>query len=309
MRIAVTGGSGFIGNRLVKKLTDMGHQVVVIDIVEPPTKSDVEVKIVDVMDFQQTKSALKGVDVVYHLVGMVVNTTRKNPYKAVLLHSEGTANVLEACRANDVKKILYASTFYVYDGMDEKMVVNEETPLNILNMELFGSTKLLGEAMIKDYSRKYGLEYVILRFGSAYGIGGCSNVVLTFIDLGLKGEPIEVWGQGKRRNQYTYVDDIAEGCALAMDKTDETYNLISPEETATGELAELLKRKYGFEVVYNPVQKEGPSMPYMSSRKAILELGWKPTPLEKGTQKITSEIKGKHTVRNAKYDSNCASAK
>lgn len=294
MKIAVTGGSGFIGTRLVKKLIDMGEQVVVIDLVEPRTKSDVEVRITDVMDFQHTKAALKGVDVVFHLVGMVVKTTRKNPYKAVLLHSEGTANVIEACKANDIKKILYASTFYVYDGISEKMIVNEETTLDILNMELFGSTKLLGEAMIKDYSRKYGLEYVILRFGSAYGAGGCSNVILTFIGSGLKGEPIEVWGRGKRRNQYTLVDDIAEGCLLAMDRTYETYNLASPEETSTGELAELLKRKYGFEVVYNPIQKEGPSMPYMSSRKAITELGWRPTPLEKGIEQVMSELKEKN---------------
>jgi len=294
VKVAVTGGSGFIGTRLVKKLIDVGHKVVVIDLIEPETKSDVNVRITDLMDFQQTKAALKGVDVVYHLAGMVVNTTRKNPYKAVLLHSEGTVNVIEACRTNDIKKMFYASTFYVYDGISEKMLVNEETPLDILNMELFGSTKLLGEAIIKDYSRKYGLEYVIFRFGSAYGTGRCSNVILTFIDLGLKGEPIEVWGQGKRRNQYTFVDDIAEGCLLAMDRTNETYNLISPEETSTGELAELLKKKYGFEVVYNTIQKEGPSMPYMSSRKAILELGWKTTPLEKSIDQIMSGIKEKN---------------
>lgn len=306
MKIAVTGGSGFIGNRLVKKLTERGYSIAVIDLIEPQTKSDVEVKIADVMDFQQIKSALKDVDVVYHLVGMVVNAVRKNPYKAILLHSKGTANIVEACRMNGIKKILYASTFYVYDGVSEKRVVNEETPLNVLNMELFGSTKLLGEAIVKDYARKYGLEYVILRFGSAYGTGGCSNVVLTFIELGLKDEPIEVWGRGKRRNQYTHVDDIAEGCILAMHKSNEIYNLISPEETTTGELAELMKRKYGFEVVYNPVQKEGPSMPYMSSRKAIMGLGWNPITLEKGANKIISKIKGKYEVKKIKCRSDRA---
>ena len=79
-----------------------------------------------------------------------------------------------------------------------------------------------------------------------------------------------------------------------MNETNESYNLISPEETTTGELAELLKRKYGFEVVYNPVQKEGPSMPYMSSRKAISELGWNPMPLEKSIEQVVSELKGKN---------------
>lgn len=291
MKVAVTGGSGFIGGRVVKKLVDKGYQVVVIDLVEPATKSDVEVIIADVMDLKQMMSALKDVDVVYHLAGMVVDSVRKNPYKAILLHVNGTVNVAEACRANGVQKIIYASTFYVYDGMDEKMVVNEETRLNILNMELFGATKLVGEAIMNDYSRKYGLEYVILRFGSAYGAGSCSNVVKTFIDFGLRGEPIEVWEQGKRRNQYTYIDDIAEGCVLAMGKSNEIYNLISQEETTTGELAELLKKKYGFEIVYDPIRKEGPSMPFMSSRKAIRELGWNPIRLEEGIEKTLSEIK------------------
>lgn len=296
MKIAVTGGSGFIGSRLVKNLVSKGHEVVVIDLIHPKIQCEVEVKIADVMDLQQMKSALKGVDVVYHLVGMVVDAVRKNPYKAVLLHVNGTINVIEACRANEVKKIIYASTFYVYDGIDENMVVNEETPLNILNMEMFGVTKFMGEAIIRDYYRKYGLNYVILRFGSAYGGGNCSNVIKTFIDLGLKGEPIEVWGEGKRRNQYSYVEDIAEGSVLVINKTNETYNLISPEETSTGELAELLKKKYGFEVVYNPIQKEGPSMPYMSSRKALRELGWNPIGLEEGIEKTFLEIKNESSA-------------
>jgi len=151
-----------------------------------------------------------------------------------------------------------------------------------LSMELFGATKTFGETLLKEYRKKYGLNYVILRYGSAYGLGNCSNVVKTFLEAGWNKQTLEVWGQGKRRNQYTYVDDLAEGSALAIDKVDEVYNLISPEETTIRELAELLKAKYGFEVIYHTERPEGASMPYMSSRKAIKDLGWKPITLEEG---------------------------
>lgn len=143
-----------------------------------------------------------------------------------------------------------------------------------------------------EYSAKYGIQYVILRYGSAYGWGNCTNVVKTFLETALRGEPIEVWGQGRRRNQYTYVDDLAAGSLLSLHSVNEVYNLISPEETTTGELAALLKRRLGADVVYNTIQKEGPSMPYMSSRKAMQQLGWKPITLEEGVERMLQQVQG-----------------
>lgn len=294
MKVAVTGGSGFIGSRLVQKLSEKGYEVIIVDIKKPEKNvedKNVEVKIVDVTNREETIKALKGCNLVFHLAGFVLGDMRKRPYEGTLLHVNGTLNVLEACRINSIDKIFYASSFYVYDGIDEKEIVNEETRLDIFKMELFGATKLMGEVLIREYSKKYGIKYVIYRFGSAYGPGKCTNVIKTFIEAGLRGEPIEVWGKGKRRNQYTFVDDLVNGCLLGMDEINETYNLISPEEKTTGQLAELLKKKYGFEVVYNPVHKEGPSMPYMSSRKAIKRLGWNPTPLEKGIEITYAALK------------------
>jgi len=291
MRIAVIGGSGFIGNRLIKKLIEEGYDTVNIDINEFPDKDfDVETRIVDITKFDEVKKTLRDVNLVYHLAGPVLGTTRKDPYGSTYLAMLGTLNVLEACRQNKIQKIIFASTFYVYDGTEPKMIVNEETDLNILKMELFGAVKLKAESLIKEYSRKFGIDYVILRFGSAFGSGNCSNVIVTFIDLAMKGEPIEVWGPGKRKNQYTYVDDIADGCIRAMNKTNETFNLIHPEQTSTGELARILQKKHDFRIFFNTVQKEGSDMPYMSSRKAIEELGWRPTPLEEAIEKTVKEM-------------------
>jgi nucleoside-diphosphate-sugar epimerase len=114
-------------------------------------------------------------------------------------------------------------------------------------------------------------------------------VVKTFLDAGCNKQPIEVWGQGRRRNQYRYVDDLVEGSVLVIDKVNEVYNLISPEETTMRELAELLQAKYGFEVVFNTQRLEGASMPYLSSRKAITELSWKPISLEDGIERMVKE--------------------
>jgi UDP-glucose 4-epimerase len=290
LKIAVTGGCGFIGSRLVKKLVERGYEVTSIDI-NGSAELAKGYKYVrcDLLDYSNAKSALHEFDAVYHLAGCVLESVRKDPFTGSAVNVDITRNVIEACRVNKIEKVLFASSFYVYDGISDKMVVNEETPLSTLNMELFGATKAFGESMLKEYRKKYGLKYVILRYGSAYGLGNCSNVVKTFLEAGWSKQPIEVWGQGKRRNQYTYVDDLAEGSALAIDKVDEVYNLISPEETTIRELAELLKAKYGFEVVYHTERPEGASMPYMSSRKAIKELGWKPISLEEGIEQMVQE--------------------
>jgi len=291
MKIAVTGGAGFIGQRLVEKLLQRGHNVVVVDMKQPHDPEGVEFRNADVERLDEVKPALEGVDCVYHLAGFVVETMRKNPYKGCRLQLDGTLNVLEACRLNGAKKVLLASSFYVYDGLDPNMVVNEQTRLDVREMEIFGASKLMAEALTREYSKKYGLNYVILRYGSAYGYGECSNVIKTFLEMGLRGETIEVWGEGKRRNQYTYVDDLAEGSVLALESVNQTYNLVSPEETTTGELAGLLRRKYGLDIVFNTVQKEGPSMAYMSSRKAIKELGWRPIELDAGVEKMMSQMR------------------
>ena len=283
MKTAVTGGAGFIGGAVVARLKDLGHQVVVLDLRES-SNNGAESRVINVLDLEQVKEGVKGADIVFHLAGPVLEFCRRNPYEASVLQTAGTLNVLEACRLEKVPKAILAGSFYVYDGLPESMIVNESSPLDITRMELFGAVKFASEKLVETFAAKYGLEYVIYRFGSAYGWGNCSNVVKTFMEAGWRGETIEVWGKGLRRNQYTYFDDIAAGCVLGMERRNEIYNLISPEETSTAELARLVGGKFGFDVVFNEVQKEGPSLAYMSPRKAMQQLGWVPRPLAQGLE-------------------------
>jgi len=291
MNVVVTGGSGFIGSRLVRRLADLRHRVISVDVRSPKAETKgVQFVKADLTQYSDAERAVEGADVVYHLAGVVLEDVRKDPYRGSELNVDITRNVVEACKRKEIARVLFASSFYVYDGIPEKHIVNEETPLAILNMELFGATKAFGEVLLREYRRRFGLHYVILRYGSAYGFGECSNVILTFLNDGLSGRPIEVWGPGKRRNQYTYVDDLVEGSVLALDREDEVYNLVSPWDTGVGELAELLVKLYDFRVDYRLDKKEGVSMPYMSSRKAEKELGWKPTPLLEGIRKMAVEM-------------------
>jgi UDP-glucose 4-epimerase len=288
MRIVVTGGAGFIGTSTVERLRAADLEVLVADLhaVDDGHFS----RCIDVLELEQVREVLSGADAVYHLAGPVLETTRRDPFGSSRVQFLGTLNVLEACRAESVPTVVLASSFYVYDGLPPEDIVNESSALDPARMELFGALKLAAEQLVLAYSAKYGLEYVILRYGSAYGLGEGSNLIQTFLAAGERDEVLEVWGKGVRTNQYTYVGDLAEGSVLALNTRNEIINLISPEETSTGELALLMKERFGFEASFLEDKPEGASVPYMSSRRAIRQLDWKPTPLEDALEQLAHEL-------------------
>ena len=135
MKIAITGGAGFIGTRLSRRLVDRANDVTVVDIASPSQTENFTLKRVDITNLEGTKKTLTGHQIVYHLAGGVLENVRGSPYQGTELNVTGTLNVLEACRVNDVKKIIFASTFYVYDGIDPNALVDENTSLNGNGME------------------------------------------------------------------------------------------------------------------------------------------------------------------------------
>jgi len=293
VKIAVTGGKGFVGSYLVKQLQQLGHEVTILDIVHRPY--------VDITNLYQTIEALKHVDIVYHLAGTVLGMARKNPHLSAELDLLGTANVLEACVANNVRKIIFASSFYVYDGISKDKVVDEEVTLDLFKQEWFGSAKLIAERMIRNYSDK--LKYTILRFGPVYGPHErCSCVVYYFAKEALQGNPIVIWGKGERLNQYTFVEDIVRGCVNVLDSKhaeNETINLISPEQVSINHVAKEIAQCNFFEnnmqvqIIHDLSKHEGSSMPYMSSEKAISLLNWYTIDLRKGIHKTMEKLKKK----------------
>jgi len=286
MRVAITGGLGFIGSRIVEKLLKHGHSVLVIDIRKDKAPEGAEIHLADVTSFDQMLQLLNNIDVVYHLANTVLNVARRQPHFAVKLDILGTTNILEACVKNDVKKIIYASSFYVYDGLLNNLKVDENWRSDIFKTEMFGITKLVCERLVLEYNRLHGLKYVILRYGPVYGSSDrCTSAIFEFIKTGLRGDPLVIWGSGERKNQYTYVEDIAEGSVKALPFENEIFNLVSPEYVKIRQIAEFLSKKYGFKVEYDLSKQEGPSMPYISPKKAMDKLQWNPTRLEEGIEK------------------------
>jgi nucleoside-diphosphate-sugar epimerase len=286
MRLIITGGAGFIGTALVAALQATDHTVRVVDT-QPPTPADLPWDQASVLDAPAMQAVICEADAVIHLAGGVRDVFRRDPYSGSLLQVQGTLNVLEACRRNAVPHLLLASSFYVYQGLSAGQTVDEGAPLNGHDLELFAAAKLMAESCCREYTRKYGVRHTILRFGSAYGAGG-SNAVRSFLETGLRAEVFDIWGAGRRRNQYTFVDDIARGTVAALACPNETFNLVSPEVTTTAELAALLHREWGFHAQFDPARPEEPDFPYMVATKAHERLQWQPTPLAAGLA---------HTVR------------
>jgi len=252
VKILVTGGAGFIGSHLVDRLVQEGHEVVVVDNLSTGKRRNLN-RAAEFYKRDVQGSRMEGVFrrerpvVLIHLAAqMNIRRSVEDPLFDAQVNILGTLNVLEACARESVPKVVLASSFYVYDGLPVDGIVNESSRLNVSGMELFGSLKVTAEQLVQAYSKKAGLRFAILRFGSAYGLGAGSNLIQTFLDAGLRGESPEVWGVGLRLNQYTHVNDIARGAVAALPSDNEIFNLISPEETSTGEIALMLREIFGF---------------------------------------------------------------
>ena len=228
---------------------------------------------------------MANVECIYHLAGPTAGLIRSSPAEACSNQIVGTFNILDAMVHHKVKRFVLASSFYVYEGITEESSVNEKTPLPGLTMGIFGLSKVMAERAVHVYAQRYGIEAVILRFGSAYGPGSSSNAIGEFVRDGLKQQGIQVWGKGNRKNQYTHVDDLVAGMNLALNCSPMTLNLISPQITTTLDLAQLLSSEFGFQFSMLPDRVEAPSFPYMSSH-AAQRLDWTPRKLEDAIHQV-----------------------
>ncbi|MBM3300725.1 MAG: NAD-dependent epimerase/dehydratase family protein, partial [Deltaproteobacteria bacterium] len=195
MRIGVTGGSGFIGSHIVDKLLENGHEVRVIDIVKPH-RTNVEITKTNLLDYNSVLHATEGMDYVFHLAAVSnVNEAYKNPVYCVKLNTVGTVNVLEAARHNDIGRIIFASTDWVYGGA-RLDTVDEESPFFMPGAgHIYTSTKIASEFYVHDYSTLYGLGSTILRYGIPYGPRSREGTVMPiFVKKALNNEPLIVYG-------------------------------------------------------------------------------------------------------------------
>lgn len=282
MRVAVTGGAGFIGSHVLDKLGAVGHTPVVVDLIASPHHSPgtFETAIADVTDVSAMSEALRGCDAVIHLAAMAdVNEVVADPLRAHTVNVGGTQAVLEAAREVAVQRVVYGSTVWVYGGSPAEGLVDEESPL-ALPEHLYTATKIAGEMYSLAYGRLYGVESTVLRFGIPYGPRArAAAVVPSFVGRALDGEPITIAGDGRQTRQFVYVEDLAEGIVAGLRPiaAGRTYNLVGTEETSVREIADTVCEIIApVPIVHVAERPADVHLGKVSGERAAAELEWQP---------------------------------
>jgi UDP-glucose 4-epimerase len=255
-KLVVIGGAGLIGSHTVDHLVreDVREIVVYDNFVRGRMENlagalrDPRVRIFDVGgDIMQTdilEAALEGADGVFHLAALWLLQCHEFPRSAFDVNVRGTFNVMEACVRKGVKRLVYSSSASVYgDAVAEPMT--EDHPFN--NRNFYGATKICGEAMLRAYHHRYGLDYVGLRYMNVYGPrqdyhGAYIAVIMKMLDAIDRGQGPTILGDGSEAFDFVAVEDcgLANLCAMRADTTDRFYNVGTGKRTSLRELAEML---------------------------------------------------------------------
>lgn len=255
-RLVVIGGAGLIGSHTVDRLLreDVGEVVIydnfvrgsrgnLAEALRDPRVSVYEVG-GDVMQTDILESALKGADGVFHLAALWLLQCHDYPRSAFDVNVRGTFNVMEACVKQGISRLVYSSSASVYgDAVTEPM--DEDHPFN--NKNFYGATKIAGEAMLRAFHHRYGLNFVGLRYMNVYGPrqdyqGAYIAVIMKMLDAIDRGEGPTILGDGSEAFDFVAVEDCAAAnvCAMKADTADRFYNVGTGKRTSLKELAEML---------------------------------------------------------------------
>lgn len=297
MRIAIVGGSGFIGTQTSIELIEHGHDVTVIDLV-PPCVGGVKYIQADVSVYDQAINALTGnFDAVYMFAAISdSNENVLTPTLSVQSNIVSLSNVLHATYTHDINKIIFSSTVWVYSVTD-LVEVDEQTDLPITSSDhIYTTCKLTCEALIRNYNMMFGIKYTILRYGIAYGPGCHPDTVLSkFITNALAGEKLTITGDGKIHRNFLYVTDHARGNRLALSSEcdNQIVNLEGPEKITLNRVASEIVKIHGDVTISYIDQRQGDYTGKIVSNSRALELmGWTPTiDFTTGTNKLYDHIR------------------
>ena len=288
MRIAIIGGSGFIGSYTLLELSRHHNDVTIIDIRHPKksfiTHLDFNYIECDICDRDKIKSIItqNDYDVVYHLAGVIrADDCRKRPVRSCDVNLTGLINVLEACRNTNIKRFIFSSTTHIYSRCNDKNVVYENDTLTH-NLHLYPGNKLCAESIIMSYHMLYDLPYTILRYSVAVGpYGHRDNVLSNFITKSLKHEDITIYNNGQIYRDFMYVEDHARGNALAINSSaeNEIINLSTKSIRLLDVAESVVKRTNSNSKIitteYNRVGDHD-QIPVVSNSKAFKLLQWTP---------------------------------
>jgi nucleoside-diphosphate-sugar epimerase len=309
MNILITG-AGLIGSHAARHMVDGGHKVALFDlspnrdyIAKVVGKDSADVVAANMLDLPALLSALErfNIDTIVHTAGLIGGRVQENSYTGATNNILGTINVLEAARLRKLRRVVYVSTFGVYErGKITDSVVKEIHPIGGHN--LYATTKVCSEHLVHAYTSMYNLDAIIIRPGGVFGRGfyvGGSTVGMVMRDLALamiKGEPITIEAKTYGPNEYVYGKDV--GLALflacqAQNPKQRIYNAGSGVVHGAEELAQTVREvvpKVEVKVSGTTVADKSRSLP-MDISVAKAELGYTPKfPLKEALKDYMDEL-------------------
>jgi UDP-glucose 4-epimerase len=300
MRILVTGGAGFIGSNLSKRLVNDGHQVVVLDNLLRGNKLDkstfdaIQFINGDVRDFETVNIAAKGCDVIFHFAAVLgVDIVADNPVETMDVEVIGTRNIVNAALSNNVQQVLYASTSGIYGHTSFENLLTEEILVDPKTS--YAMAKRYNEIYLASHYEEKKINVISLRFFNVYGHNQDNRMVVPrFFEQAKNNEPITIFGTGKQTRDFTYIDDTVEACVRLMNiKGCHIVNIANENEWCIEDLGLKIVELTG---ATSPIQYiDAPKKRYDyeverrvgSSLKLEAMTGYKPaTNLEEGLLKI-----------------------
>jgi UDP-glucose 4-epimerase len=247
--IVVTGGAGFVGSNVVRRLLAERARVIVLDDFYtgdnsnlPADEPGLEVVRGSVTDFDLVRDVLKGGNLVFHLAARNIIVSTRNPREDYEVNIGGTLNVLLAAREINMPRVVYSSSTSVY-GNPRYLPINEDDATNMLSP--YAVSKFAGENYCKAFYESYGLSTAVVRYSNVYGTAQRPDnpycgVVAKFFESAMAGQPPRIHGDGEQTRDFTYIDDVVEATLLSgiSPKADgQVYNVGTGREVTINQLA------------------------------------------------------------------------
>src|SRR5256884_5477600 len=296
MRVLVTGGAGFIGSHLVEKLLVSGHEVVILDdfndYYDPKIKhaniagfaKDVTIHHVDLRDGESVRNVFhrEEVDSIAHLAARAgVRPSIQYPRLYYDANVTGTLHLLEAARVTGVERFIFASSSSIY-GASKTVPFSEDQHLT-QTLSPYAATKIAGEFLCSTYSHLYRLRVVALRYFTVYGPRQRPDLAIhQFTRRIYAGQPIDQYGDGSTRRDYTYIDDVIQGTIAALQYDGPLFDIFNLGESETIQLKDLIvaiENALGKKAKINQLPEQPGDMPltYPDISKARKLIGYRQT--------------------------------